>query len=281
MTRHSNIRSKFYEYLRNELLPADRIAIETHVAACKECANELETIREALAAFSAPESHASEGQTGEFWDAFASRITKNAIEQPPVQRNLFVETIDWLIESFYLHRRYTYTASGALAVMLIGLAFWMFAVPEKRELTLDGTSTPLEHQAELSSSDEVMNRGQIVPVERVGQYFRKSKMLLVGLTNMKTNEGEPLDFSAERRVSSDLIREARYLKQQPIDPRSRQVMKDLERILIKIKNIEEQHDLPDVEIIRGGIHQENLLFKIRMAEAMYDSSNFVYASDHR
>jgi hypothetical protein len=78
-----------------------------------------------------------------------------------------------------------------------------------------------------------------------------------------------------------LVREARYLKQQPLDVRSRQLMNDLERILIELANTEEQNDLPNVEIIRGGIHQENLLFKIRMAEAMYDSAQFMYAGERR
>jgi hypothetical protein len=56
---------------------------------------------------------------------------------------------------------------------------------------------------------------------------------------------------------------------------------DLEKILIQLENIKSQHDLPDVEIIRGGIHQENLLFKTRMAEARYDSAYLVAAPDNR
>ena len=58
-------------------------------------------------------------------------------------------------------------------------------------------------------------------------------------------------------------------------------MNDLEKILIELANIEEHRDLPNVEIVRGGIRQENLLFKIRMAEAMYDSSEFTYANEQR
>ena len=50
---------------------------------------------------------------------------------------------------------------------------------------------------------------------------------------------------------------------------------DLEKILIELANIKEESGLPNVEIVRGGIHQENLLFKIRMAEAMYDTTRFM------
>jgi hypothetical protein len=128
----------------------------------------------------------------------------------------------------------------------------------------------------------MVREGQpIVPVQRAGQYFRKSKMLLVGLTNMKTDLAEPPDFSSEQRLSRDLIHEARYLKQQPLDSRSRRLVSDLEKILIEVENIKGHDDLPDVEIIRSGIHQENLLFKIRMAEAMLDSAGFITARENR
>jgi hypothetical protein len=40
------------------------------------------------------------------------------------------------------------------------------------------------------------------------------------------------------------------------------------------------NDLPDIEIISSGIRRENLLFKIRLAEAMYDSAQFVTTADH-
>jgi hypothetical protein len=40
--------------------------------------------------------------------------------------------------------------------------------------------------------------------------------------------------------------------------------------------MEDHVDLPDVEIVRGGIHQENMLFKIRMAEVdLNRSARFV------
>jgi hypothetical protein len=96
-------------------------------------------------------------------------------------------------------------------------------------------------------------------------------MLFVGLTNMKLHDDENIDLSAERKVSRQLIHEARYLKTQPIDERSAQLIGDLEKILIELANMKEENDISNVEIIRGGIHQENLLFKIRMAESLYDS----------
>jgi hypothetical protein len=47
-------------------------------------------------------------------------------------------------------------------------------------------------------------------------------------------------------------------------------MEDMEKILIKLSNTREQTGFPELAIIRGGIERENLLFKIRITETLYD-----------
>ncbi len=281
MSGHNEVQLKLYEFLRDELSTAEHSLVEAHLATCSECMNELQTLREAITFLPAQKTHASGERSEEFWTAFATSVTEQATQQKSGRKNPLTGVVDWLAGIFLFHPKYTYAMAGVCAIMVAALTFWTFAPPEKHDLAFDGPSTPLKHQSTpLLTNDETAGE-QEVPAERVSQYFKKSKMLLVGFSNMKTNENEPLDFSTERRVSRDLVREARYLKRQPIDPRSRRLMNDLERILIELENIEEKNDLPNVEIIRGGIHQENLLFKIRMAEAMYDSSNFMYTSERR
>jgi hypothetical protein len=85
-------------------------------------------------------------------------------------------------------------------------------------------------------------------------------------------ENPTIDLSTERQVSRDLIHEAQFVRDQPINNKTERLVHDLERILIELANSEEQTDLPNVELIRSGIQQENLLFKIRMAEASFDTS---------
>jgi hypothetical protein len=67
------------------------------------------------------------------------------------------------------------------------------------------------------------------------------------------------------------VHEARYLRNQPLDARSAELVGDLEKIMIELANLEEEHDLPNVELIRTGIRRENLLFKIRMAENLLEA----------
>jgi hypothetical protein len=112
---------------------------------------------------------------------------------------------------------------------------------------------------------------------RMSQYLRKSKVLLIGIANLETEEGQPVDFSVEQRASRELVREARYLKQRALDPRVDQLVDAMSRILIELANLSDEQQIPNMEIVRSGIYQENLLFRIRMAEAVYDSTHLLYA----
>ena len=93
----------------------------------------------------------------------------------------------------------------------------------------------------------------------------------MGITNISAVQGQTVDLSVERQAARGLIRQARYLDQQSLDERSRELIKALERILLELANMKQEADLPDVEIVRSGIHQENMLFKIRMAELAYET----------
>lgn len=279
MTRHRDIRLMFYDYLRNELSDAERSAVQAHVEKCAKCKLELQSIQEALDCLPVPSTHPSEQRTEEFWTTFAARTVEKAVTHTSGRSNVLVETIEWLEDLFQLHPRYGYSIAGGCVALVIGFALWTLLPTDNHKLAHD--RVPLNQQSIEPVANETPAGEQVIPVERVNQYFRKSKMLLVGLKSLKSDVDEPVDFSAEQRLSRDLIQEARYLEQQPIDPRSRRLIKDLDKILIELKNIGEHGNAPDIEIIRGGIHTENLLFKIRMAEAMYDSTNFITANERR
>ncbi|HLX12472.1 MAG TPA: hypothetical protein VKS81_06625, partial [Bacteroidota bacterium] len=56
---------------------------------------------------------------------------------------------------------------------------------------------------------------------------------------------------------------------QRLDPHSAKLVGDLQKILIELANMKDQGNAPNVEIVRSGVQEENLLFKIRMEEQSY------------
>jgi hypothetical protein len=109
---------------------------------------------------------------------------------------------------------------------------------------------------------------------KLHEYLKKSRVLLVGVTNLKTDGDTPIDLSIERRQSRELIHQARVLKGEALEAHSAKLVGDLEKILIELANSDERRDAPDMEIIRSGIRHNNLLFKVRMTESALAAATY-------
>jgi uncharacterized protein YijF (DUF1287 family) len=152
-----------------------------------------------------------------------------------------------------------------LALATLALVVWYRPTPEAPQMLPEDLRT---HSMSVESDSG-----------RMTQYLRRSRALLVGITNVKMDARRSYDLEVERVASRSLAREARVLKQQPLDARSARLVNDLARIQIELANLKESDARPNLEIIRSGIEQENLLFKIRMAESAYHSAHFMKTSD--
>jgi hypothetical protein len=263
MSTHSQTTVLFYEFLRDELTLNERLRVEEHCAVCHRCRQELEELR-ALLSLMPPATPADE-RPPQYWQSFAVAVEER-LETP--RRRFWAELWDEIVSYLTLRPALATSLSGAVAVAILGIVLWQRYQPAHTSQS-EAAPPSVEIPARTASTDA-----------RMSQYFRKSKMLLIGISNMKMDENAPVDLGAERKVSRDLLHEARYLKTQPMSGRSERLIGDLERILIELANLKDQGDAPEVEMIRGGIHQENLLFKIRAAESVYDSTRFRQTKAH-
>jgi len=261
MSVHRKINLLLYDYLKNEVSDSERIAIEKHLESCRHCKDDVAEIRAAIQLLPQQNILPSDERPAGYWQRFAGTVDER-LKPPSGSAATFWSDIWDDIISFVMIRPVMVSAvSGVMVLLVVAVLLWQRTIPSRLH-EVDGQR---QQAAEIS--------GQAINQDiRMGDYFRKSKMLLVGITNMKLNENQQVDLSAERKYSRALLQEARYLKNQPMDNRSAKLIGDLEKILIQLANAKDQGDAPDVEIIRGGIHQENLLFKIRVAESVFDSS---------
>jgi len=258
--RHRDVRRFLYDFARGELDARQARRIEHHLAGCDRCYAEFQILKEGMRLVQPMKSRPSERRSDAYWHNVGLRIEhriREAGARRPVRHRLWQEA-EW----FFLFRRpYAIALTTSTAIVVLAAILWFAKV--RPELVEPAGRAMLETQAQTVN-------------EELGDYFRKSKVLLVGISNLSVPEGQQVDLSVERRAARALIRQARYFEQQPIDARSQQLVKTLERILIELANMEDRVDLPDVEIVRGGIHQENMLFKIRMAEVdLNRSAHFV------
>ncbi len=256
MKRH--VGDILYEYAAGELGEADRERVEEHLAGCPACAADLLQLRAALTLLQRPVTPPSEERDPAFWTAFANEVESRILAQETRHPSRAAAVRDQIASFVTFNRAPLLAGAGAVALVAAAmLLFWPRPAEFRQPDLIVGTGSP------AVLSDE--------PAQRMTDYLKKSKVLLIGIANMNTDDGHPLDLRVEQRQSRALVHEARYLRRQPMDARSARLIGDLEKILIELANIEEHQDVPDVEMIRTGIRRENLLFKIRMAETLMDT----------
>ena len=249
MSRH--VRERLFEYISGETTPGENAAIAEHIARCASCREDHRMLREALDLLPAGGTSPSDAVDDRFWASFPSSVEER-INAGKRSRTSFIDAAADRFTSFvHFNRAYLLGGCGALALAALAV------------ILLRGTPGP--------APEAGPDPGREVMLEPAGMqlhnYLKKSRVLLVGVSNLRTDGDVHIDLSIERRQSRELVHEARNLKKQTMDPRSAKLVGDLEKILIELANSDETRSAPDVEIIRSGIRHNNLLFKVRMTES--------------
>jgi len=258
MNIHREIRDCLYEFYRGDLTEEKQRQVKQHLATCERCSKAAGEIRELLSAVPLPSLKPSEERPEQFWNAFAYNVTDRIRREEQKKQVGKISFVEYL-QSVFVYQRRTAVALGVgLAVTALVVLTWQLRAP-------------LETGEQQAIVTEPKNQTAIVNA-RLGQHLRKSQTLMVGLMNMKPGNGDLLDLTVERSISRELVHEARYLSEQDLDERAIRLINDLQKILIELANMEDRYDLPDVEILRAGIRQENLLFKLRMGEQLYSAA---------
>lgn len=255
MSSHRHIRLLLYDYAAGQLEHERHTRVQRHLEGCAECREESAELRAMLERLPV-ESNPSSDLPPAFWQELLNDVAAR-LPARPKRRIIPAWISDW-IEFISLPRHQV--IAGAVTVVVLGaiIAGMWFAFrhePVRKDIA---AATPVAAKPATPAVNT-----------RLREYLRKSKVLLVGLNNMPLEEGTAVDLSLERTTSRALLHEARYLKEQPLDGRSAALISDLEKIQIALANSREREDIPGVRLIRGGIQEENLLFKIRIAETVF------------
>ena len=251
MNEHRRIRSQLYEFITGELSPEDRSAVELHLRSCNSCRNACEELKEIVENVPRRTLDAGRDRPADYWAGLARRVEDRlrATDRSPSRRAGRLQ--GWLEELFQPRIRPVYVLAGSLAAILVAVILWLY-VPRGDRI----------QRGEAGAPSVVAARS----TEAVNDYFEQARTLLIGITNMPPASGTTVDFSVEKTAARSLIRQARLLETESVDARSRELIQELGRVLVELANLEETADVPEVEMIRTGVRQQNLLFKIRMAE---------------
>ena len=169
---------------------------------------------------------------------------------------------------FSFERRFIYRYAGAVAIFLIGIFIGKFYF---------GGNENVKFQSNIIDQNSTLSAQQIALQNRADRYFDRSKVLLLGMINFdpKTDDIFALNLPYRKKISQNLVQEALALKNEMQDPaydRLKQLISDLEVILLQIANLESELNIDGIKMVKSGVDRKIIMLKINL-EAMQETSS--------
>jgi hypothetical protein len=268
MTGHGRIRALLYDYVRGELGAGEAHAVGEHLGRCPRCAREAADLRSLLDVVPDGSKRPSSALPDSYWTGFANEVMGRLGDGTlPGRARPGPAGLGFFGRIPATARR----ASLAAAVVAIAVALYVMNTRPPGETGPASTGSVVASAADTLSDFD----------RRLSDYFRRSKTLLVGVSNDEPMLVNSSDIETERRTSRSLLEEARSLRAGPIDLRSAKLIDDLDQIMIGLANSKAGSPSPAVDLIRVGIRDKNLLFKLRMHETRRFGTPVRQASYHQ
>jgi len=236
------------EALYGDLGPADKEVFDRHLGACPECASEYSLLGATLRLMDRRERP---DPGPEFWDGYWDRLSRRRIweETVPAARPSFASR---LVRVFSRLPRWSYQAAGAAALLIAGVLIGSRLIPPPGggRIETAAVSAPAA--------------GAVVQAE---SFIERSKILLLGLVNYDpaTEDAYALDLGRKKTVSRELAAQAPAIRSSLNErgqKRLRDLVSDLEVIMMQIANLGAGQDVEGVELIKQGVDSRGIFLKI-------------------
>lgn len=234
-----------FDALHNELPENSKASFNAHLQECSTCSAAYREISSTLKVM-------NQRVRGEpdpaFWDNYWNNLAPK-LEQLTQERERR-KIIPWpkIVPSW------AYQVAAALVLILLGVIIGKayFSKPESPPQIVR-TPTP-----ETSIVKTAANK-------RAHRFLQRSELLILGLVNSPSSETTDVGYS--RKVSDELIQEARLIEPTLTSPEQRKLRRlisDLQIILLQMANLEAEHDLPEIEMVKSGAERTGILLQINL-----------------
>lgn len=264
------VQKKMGEALYGEMDSETQSRFDAHLKVCTKCANQYSALQQTIMTM---HSRTRNAPDADYWDTYWERLApKLARENKPSSRvSKFREWFQWRSPK----PAYRIQLASAFALVLIGLFIG------KLIWSPSGVS---EHSPNTNLA--VPNTRFASVRERANYTLEKSKILLLAWANFdpKSEDTETLNLPFQKKMSQSLVNETGYLRSQLQDPADKQLqelLSDLEVILLQIANLEDEHDLDAVELVRSGVEKRAVLFKINLSQLASESRQSIQANSKK
>ncbi|HSA95662.1 MAG TPA: zf-HC2 domain-containing protein [Acidobacteriota bacterium] len=239
------------EALYGELGQAEKVSFDRHLRDCPVCASEYAALEATLRLMDKRE-RPDPGPA--FWDGYWNRLSKRMLWES-IEEGRAPSLAARLIRPFARLPRWSLQAAAATALLLLGILVGSRLIPRP------------EGARAVAAGPSAAASAPSPAVVEAGNFVERSKLLLLGLVNFDpaTEDRYALDLDGKKAVSRTLAAEAPALRgalKEPGERRLRELVTDLEVILMQIANLEAGQDLEGVDLIKQGVDRRGIFLKI-------------------
>jgi hypothetical protein len=250
------------EALYGELGPADRKAFDEHLESCPDCASEYSVMGATLRIM---DRRRRPDPGREFWDGYWDRLEARLDREAPLpaRRESLAARAGRLIA---LVPRWSYRMAAGAVLLLIGILIGRAVFPPS------GSSPQGPLNVASRAAGPVSNN----PVARARDYIERSQLLLLGLVNYDpaTEDLSALDMPRRKALSRELATQAADIHSALKDSREmrlRQLVADLQVIMMQIAHLGAGNDLEGVELVKAGVQTKGIFLKIDLTLMSMDA----------
>jgi len=235
---------RIIDALYGELSESEQRQMEQHLDQCASC-------RQAYADMAATlnrmgqRTHKDPGP--QFWDGYWDKLEEK-LNREVNPKSTILKWNGWAARTL-----------AAAAILVIGI--WLGRSTQHNNTPSPATTHGLSaEQVELAAYNQ-----------RTADYLQRSKVLILGLINFENGSDDPftLNTPKQRQISEDLLKMAADIKKEDngqTHTRLNKLIADLEIILMQIANLEAEHDMDAIEMVKSGVDRKGILLKINLEE---------------
>jgi hypothetical protein len=271
MTKCKKIRELFDEEFCEELNKEQETLLENHLRECPACRAAYNDMTSMLL-FMKKRVRVEPGP--DFWDGYQARLMdRMEKEDVPVSKPGKKQVT--FFHALIPGPRWAYQALAAVVLVVIGIFLGRELFPPAPPARSDkrmGPMGPPFVAAKLEPGSELMNHTR--------DFIERSKVLLLAIINFdpETEDAYVLNLPYQQEVSKKLLRRAGWIKNEfaavkglpPLHHKRyrqlRELVADLEIILLQVANLESGADISTIELVKNGVKIRGVLFKIQLTD---------------
>jgi len=249
-----HIQKIMIDALYDALGASEREQFQTHLAECPACTDQYAELQSTLTLMDRREIPEPDPV---YWQRYNEKLERRLSREvsPAGSPGAFRRNLrGW----FRWEPQWGYRIAVGMALVVLGIIIGRVYLAPSGPVATNSATGPVPAQ-------------NAAVIRQTRDYLERSKLVLMGLVNMdQEQEAEFMqNFSVQQDVSQALVKEAGVLKKELAAPRQerlRELVSELEMILRQIANLDKQYDMDEIRIIRMGVRQKFLLFKIHVEE---------------